>query len=92
MSLEASMLFGMLIGTTDSHVSLLTVMRIDSFGRGEWVLEFRGLEFPLDLIQGTDAVFWTLQQTHALHRQIHAHKKVNLQKMSAWQRIKVTVF
>lgn len=48
-SLEASMLCDVQIGTTGSHLPLLTVKRNVSFGRGKLVPELGGVEFSLDL-------------------------------------------
>ena len=49
MSLEASMILGVLTGSTGSHLSLLPIIRDGYFGRGKQVPEFGGVEFPLDL-------------------------------------------
>lgn len=47
-NLEASMCFGMPISTTDSLLSLMTMMKNGPV-REKGALEIGGLEFPLDL-------------------------------------------
>jgi hypothetical protein len=63
--LEASICFGMLIGTTDSHLSL------GSFGRGERAPEFGGVLILLDLTL-TNLYVYSKLLIHALCSKFHA--------------------
>lgn len=51
MSLEVSMNFDMLIGTTGNQLSSLVMVRNGSFGKGEWIPEFGAVVFPLVLTE-----------------------------------------